>query len=53
MYVRRALQESLTPPIYGWNNVRCPDFVAQEHIVLQAGARNTRRELSICWGCWG
>ncbi len=39
MYVRRALQESLTPPIYGWNNVRCPDFVAQEHIVLQAGAR--------------
>jgi selenocysteine lyase/cysteine desulfurase len=33
------VQESLNPPIYGWNNVRCPDFVAQEQIVLQAGAR--------------
>lgn len=38
MYVRRALQEKLTPPIYGWHNVRCPDFVAQEQIVLRTGA---------------
>ncbi len=38
IYVRRALQEHLNPPIYGWHNVRCPDFVAQEQIVLRQGA---------------
>jgi selenocysteine lyase/cysteine desulfurase len=38
MYVRRSLQEALNPPIYGWHNVRCPDFVAQEQIVLRSGA---------------
>jgi selenocysteine lyase/cysteine desulfurase len=38
MYVRRSLQERLNPPIYGWNNVRCPDFVAQEQIVWRNGA---------------
>jgi selenocysteine lyase/cysteine desulfurase len=39
MYVRRSIQESLVPPVYGWNNVRCPDFVAQEQLVLRSGAR--------------
>ena len=39
MYVRRSLQEKLNPPIYGWNNVRCPDFVAQEQMVFHSGAR--------------
>jgi len=38
LYVRRSLQEHLNPPIYGWHNVRCPDFVAQEHLVLRTGA---------------
>lgn len=38
MYVRSSLQEQLHPPIYGWHNVRCPDFVAQEQIVLRSGA---------------
>jgi selenocysteine lyase/cysteine desulfurase len=38
MYVRHSLQEKLTPPIYGWHNVRCPDFLAQEQIVLRSGA---------------
>ncbi|PWU21927.1 MAG: aminotransferase [Verrucomicrobia bacterium] len=38
MYVRKEVQEQLHPPIYGWHNVRCPDFVAQEQIVLRAGA---------------
>lgn len=38
MYVRRDLQESLNPPIYGWNNVRCPDFVAREQIEYRSGA---------------
>ena len=38
MYVRQPLQEKLNPPIYGWHNVRCPDFVAQEQLVLRRGA---------------
>jgi cysteine desulfurase/selenocysteine lyase len=38
MYVRESAQEKLTPPIYGWHNVRCPEFVAQEQIVLRSGA---------------
>jgi cysteine desulfurase/selenocysteine lyase len=37
MFVRRSLQEKLNPPIYGWHNVRCPDFVAQEQLVLRSG----------------
>jgi len=37
MYVRQSLQDALNPPIYGWHNVRCPDFVAQEQLVLRAG----------------
>jgi selenocysteine lyase/cysteine desulfurase len=39
LYVRRNLQESLTPPIYGWNNVRCPNYVAQEQIVYRRGSQ--------------
>ena len=38
MYVRQSLQDKLHPPIYGWHNVRSPDFVAQEQIVLRSGA---------------
>ena len=38
MYVRESVQEKLAPPIYGWHNVRCPEFVAQEQIVLRSGA---------------
>jgi cysteine desulfurase / selenocysteine lyase len=38
LYVRRDLQEKLNPPIYGWNNVRNPNFVAQEQIVFRSGA---------------
>jgi selenocysteine lyase/cysteine desulfurase len=37
-YVRRELQEKLNPPIYGWHNVRNPNFVAQDHIVFRNGA---------------
>ena len=39
MYVRRAIQELLNPPVYGWHNVRCPNFVAQEGIVYRRGAK--------------
>jgi selenocysteine lyase/cysteine desulfurase len=38
-YVRRELQEKLNPPIYGWHNVRSPNFVAQEQIVFHSGAK--------------
>ncbi|HUZ07222.1 MAG TPA: aminotransferase class V-fold PLP-dependent enzyme [Candidatus Paceibacterota bacterium] len=37
-YVKNDLQEKLNPPIYGWNNVRNPNFVAQEQIVFRSGA---------------
>lgn len=38
LYVRADSQERLHPPIYGWHNVKCPDFVAQEQIVLRSDA---------------
>jgi len=38
MYVRKPLQELLNPPIYGWHNVRSPNYVAQEQIVFRNGA---------------
>jgi cysteine desulfurase / selenocysteine lyase len=37
LYVRQGIQDQLNPPIYGWHNVRCPDFVAQEQIVFRPG----------------
>jgi cysteine desulfurase/selenocysteine lyase len=37
-YVRRELQEKLNPPVYGWHNVRNPNFVAQEKIEFRGGA---------------
>jgi len=39
LYVRRSLQEQLNPPIYGWHNVRSPNYVAQEQIVFRNGAQ--------------
>ena len=38
-YVRRELQKKLNPPIYGWHNVRSPNFVAQEKIEFKNDAR--------------
>jgi len=37
MYVRQPLQERLHPGVYGWNNVRCPNYVAQEQIAFRSG----------------
>ena len=37
MYVRSGFQDKLNPPIYGWHNIRNPDFVAQEQIVRRSG----------------
>jgi cysteine desulfurase/selenocysteine lyase len=39
LYVRKELQEILQPSLLGWNNVLCPNFVAQDRIVFQPGAR--------------
>lgn len=39
MYVRRQVQDQLNPPIYGWHNVNCPHFVAQEQINFRKDAR--------------
>jgi len=39
LYVRRELQEKLNPPIYGWHNVKSPNFVAQEKIEFRDDAR--------------
>ena len=38
LYVRQELQEKLRPPVYGWHNVRCPNFIAQEEIVFRKNA---------------
>ena len=38
LYVKKDLQEKLNPPIYGWHNVRNPNFVAQEKIEFRRGA---------------
>jgi selenocysteine lyase/cysteine desulfurase len=39
MYVRGTVQGRINPPIYGWNNVRCPNYVAQEQMVLRTGSQ--------------
>lgn len=39
LYVKKDLQEKLNPPVYGWHNVRCPNFVAQETIEFRSGAK--------------
>jgi selenocysteine lyase/cysteine desulfurase len=38
LYVRKELQDVLKPTVLGWNNVRCPNFVAQDAIALRSGA---------------
>ena len=39
LYVRKTEQEELRPPVYGWHNVRCPDYVAQEQLIFPPDAR--------------
>jgi len=38
LYVKKDLQEKLNPHVYGWHNVRNPNFVAQDQIQFRAGA---------------
>jgi selenocysteine lyase/cysteine desulfurase len=39
LYVRHDLARRITPPVLGWHNVRCPNFVAQEEIVFRDDAQ--------------
>jgi selenocysteine lyase/cysteine desulfurase len=39
LYVRKELQDRLRPRIYGWHNVRCANFVAQDQIVHPPDSR--------------
>lgn len=39
LYVRKSWIDALRPMVYGWNNVRCPDFVAREELVFRSGAQ--------------
>jgi selenocysteine lyase/cysteine desulfurase len=39
LYVRRELQGLVRPIVFGWHNVRCPDFIAQEQMELRPDAR--------------
>lgn len=38
-YVRKEVQERLKPTTFGWHNVRCPNFTAQEQITFFPHAR--------------
>jgi len=39
LYVRRSWQERLRPTVYGWHNVQCPNYVAQDRLVYPPDAR--------------
>jgi selenocysteine lyase/cysteine desulfurase len=39
MYVRKSLQPILRPSSWGWNNILCPNYVAQEQMVFRKDAR--------------
>jgi cysteine desulfurase/selenocysteine lyase len=39
MYVRHDMLERLQPTVYGWNNVRCPNYVAQEEMIFRKDAQ--------------
>jgi selenocysteine lyase/cysteine desulfurase len=39
LFVRRELQDKLSPSAHGWHNIRCPNFVAVEELTYRADAR--------------
>ena len=39
MYVRQSRQAELRPTTWGWNNLKCPSFVALEDLVWRSGAQ--------------
>jgi selenocysteine lyase/cysteine desulfurase len=52
-FVRRSLQETLVPKIYGCHNVRSPGFVAQEKMVFPADGRRYEVGTPNCLGLAG
>ena len=39
LYVRKSVQDLLKSMVYGWHNVLCPNFVAQDEMILRNDAR--------------
>ena len=39
LYARKELLPSMRPPVYGWHNVECPDFIAAEQIEFKTDAQ--------------
>lgn len=39
LFVRQEWQERLRPTVFGWHNVRCPNYVAQEQLTFRTDAR--------------
>jgi selenocysteine lyase/cysteine desulfurase len=39
LYVRRDVRDKINPRLYGWHNVQCPGYVAQEQIQFESGPR--------------
>jgi selenocysteine lyase/cysteine desulfurase len=39
LFVRRSVQAELRPAVFGWHNVACPEFIAQNHLRLRTDAR--------------
>ena len=39
LFVRKELLQKLPPTAFGWNNVRCPNYVAQDSMTLRPDAR--------------
>jgi selenocysteine lyase/cysteine desulfurase len=39
LFVRKSLQERVHPTVFGWHNVHCPNYVAQEEMIFRTDAR--------------
>src|SRR6185295_5183983 len=39
LYVRKEKQAQLRPTVFGWHNVRCPNYVAQTQMAFRPDAR--------------
>lgn len=39
LFARNGVADHVHPPVLGWNNVQCPDYVTQEQITLRSGAQ--------------
>jgi selenocysteine lyase/cysteine desulfurase len=39
LYVKESAQDRLQPMVFGWNNVRCPKYIAQDGLTLRSHAK--------------